>query len=98
MTNNTTKVTIILQMDTFKEWKEKKEQLEKGIETVDSIMSDMTNESINDLFEGILKEFGVEYNITSEHLREKRNEIIDDIKALAMMTLVENQYYNSNKK
>ena len=56
------------------------------------------NESINDLFEGILKEFGVEYNITSEHLREKRNEIIDDIKALAMMTLVENQYYNSNKK
>ena len=98
MTNNTTKVTIILQMDTFKEWKEKKEQLEKGIETVDAIMSDMTNESINDLFEGILKEFGVEYNIASEHLREKRDEIIDDIKALAMMTLVENQYYNSNKK
>lgn len=85
-------------MSTFKEWKEKKGQLENGIETVDAIMSDMTNESINDLFEGILKEFGVEYNITSERLREKRDEIIDDIKALAMMTLVENQYYNSNKK
>ena len=98
MTNNTTKVTIILQMDKFKEWKEKQEQLNKGIKTVDAIMSDMTNESINDLFEGILKEFGVEYNITSEHLREKRDEIINDIKALAVMTLVENQYYNSNKK
>ena len=85
-------------MSTFKEWKEKKEQLERGIETVDTIISDMTNEALNDLFEGILKEVGVEYNITSTHLRDKRDDIIDDIKAIVIMTIVENQYYNSNKK
>lgn len=85
-------------MATFEEWKEKKEQLERGIETVDTIINDMTNEAIEDLFEGILKEVGVEYTITSKPLRDKKDEIIDEIKAIAMMTIVENQYYNSNKK
>ena len=85
-------------MRTFKEWKEKQEQLNKGIETVDEIMHDMTNDALNDLLTCILEEVGVDYAITSKSVLEKLDGIISDIKALAIIAIVENQYYISNSQ
>ena len=84
-------------MSTFKEWKQKQEQLDNGIETVDAMMHDMTHEALNDLLTCILEEVGVDYAMTSKSVGEKLDSIIQDVKALAILAIVENQYLASNQ-
>ena len=84
-------------MYTFKEWEQKQEQLDNGIETVDAMMHDMTHDALNDLLTGILAEVGVDYVMKSKSIGEKLDSIIQDVKALAILAIVENQYLASNK-